>query len=580
MAKLVTAVASDLRHITASFNADMDPDTLNGRENWLCVRTTVGAMVAEVISAVVQNGDRVVLITVGPGMTPDETYTLEAPNAEDAGGTPLAGPDKELAFVAPSVLGTTEVPDSPLMNIEATTLALAETIQQRAGPAATFLLQPLGPSDTTAVVESTLDFPDGGAFFANGVRFTYTSKGQMTFYGVAVDTSYSWDDVPIATYALLTSDIKSGETTVFAYEQALRDTVFMDAEGIAFDALMSMYGIPRPTWATIANWRQAAKGVVWNVRGVLGSMFEFLYHALGKTTVSVNLDPAKPQALGGTWTAAHISRYFRSGTNLYWSVGITAGDLMLCPIETGWWHRADFSALPAPVTVNMELLNWTFDAGGGKFRVYTQDAALEVPPSYLAPFADFGAASMAATPSLSRWLWMFGGPSLYADAAQLDIATNGLVTATVIPSNWAGTWRTLTFTDQRTSPARGGNYTAFFYVNGSVAASVVLGASATTATTTGTWAVSDGDVVNVEIVAGAGVSQALVQPRVSLSVDNPAGMADAGYLGDDTSADDPLPLYLGSTEFDSAFARTVQNLLAAGVWGDVYLVDFLTRYGY
>lgn len=573
MAKLTSVVTSDLIHLTAVFDADMDPASLEGPSNWTCTRSTVGAMIAEVVSAEVQPGDRQVKILVGPGMSPSETYTLAAPNAEDATGTPLAPSDKELAFVAPSTLGPIQ---SKLMNIEAVTLALCETLQQRAGPAATFLLQPIALGDTTVIVESTLDFPESGAFFVNNLRFTYTAKGQMTFTGVALDPAFGWDGAPVPTNSLLTGDIKSGPTTVFAYEQALRDTVFTQATGRAFDSLVSMYGVPRPNRADQEDWRQAAKAVIWNSRGTLGSMCEFLYHALGKTTIAVALDPAKPQALGGTWTAAHISRLFRYGEKIYWSTGISSGDLLLCPIETGWWDRADFSSLPAPVTVDMELLNWTFDAGSGRVRVYVQDATLEVPPSYLAPLADFGAESMPATAGATRYLWMFGGPSLYQDISSWPASTLALFTAVPMPENWSGTWSTLTIADQRTAPARGGTYTADLQVNGSTVATVVLGAGATTAVTAGSWTINPGDIVTVAITAGAGVTQALIQPRVSVSVEGP----DATYLGDDTSADDPNAMYLSSTEFDEAFARTFGNTLAAGVWSEVRLVDFLTRFGY
>jgi len=580
MAQLISVVADDLTHLVATFDAAMNPDSLNGAANWLCTRSTVGAMIAEVISAEVQAGDQIVYIVVGPGMSPSETYTLSAPNAEDSGGTPLSPSERELAFVAPSILDSSPVPDSPLMNIEAVTLALAETLQQRAGPAVTFLVQPFGPDDTTALVESTLDFPASGAFFVNNIRFTYTSKGQMSLIGVALDPAFGWDGVPLPTNALLTGDIKSGPTTVFAYEQAIRDTVFTTAQGIAFDALVSMYGVPRPNWADEDDWRQAAKAVVWNVRGVLGSMFEFFYHALGKSTVTVTLDPAKPQTLTGTWTAAHISRLFKYDGKVYWSVALSGSDLQLCPVETGWWNRADFSSLPSSMSADVELLHWTFDAGGGQVRVYTADAALETPQSYLAPFADFGAEAMPATAGATRYLWMFGGPALYQDISSWPASAIELFTATSIPSDWAGTWSTLTIADQRTSPARGGSYTAALRVNGVDVATVVLGASASTAQTAGSWTINAGDIVSVAVTAGAGVSQALIQPRVSVSVNNPAGMPEGGYLGDDTSADDPYPTYLASTEFDEGFANTVQGLLAAGVWSDVRLVDFLTRDGY
>lgn len=581
MAKLTSVVAPDLTNIVATFNADMDAASLNGRENWTCVRSTVGAMVAEVIDAVVQTGDRIVHILVGPGLSPDETYTLEAINAEDALGNILPEVDRELAFVAPSVLAETLVPYSPLLNLEAVTQALGETLQDRTGPAATFLLQPIQDGDTDVVVESTLLFPDSGAFFVDNFRFNYTSKGQMTFYGVTPDPAYAWPRNPLAQYALLVGDTKTGETTAFAYEQALRDTVFMTAAGVAFDVLVAMYGIPRPSWAPQEDWRLAAKEVVWNVRGVMGSMLGFLYHALPKTTIEVDRDPAKPQALIGIWTVADVSRLYRLEDKLYWSVGITAGDLMLCPVETGFWHRADFSALPAPDTVDVEQLSWTFDAGNGMFRIYVADATIDVPPSYLGAQAYWGAQEVVDTPGISRWLWLFGGPSAFDDISSTPAATNGLVTSTAIPAAWAGTWRNLYFNaPAHVSGNRGGSYTANMYVNGVLVATVVLGASATSAVWTGTLTLAENDSIALEIVAGGTVIYPLEQPRVSCTIDA-AGSQPEAFLGVPYSlTDPPNPLYLASSEFDVGFAGTVQRLLAAGIWSEVRLVEPLTRTGY
>ena len=108
-------------------------------------------------------------------------------------------------FVIPGSFAgpTSEWPHGPL---RALTHVLGETLREFAGVPMTRLVQPLGPTATTAFVESTLELPSSGAAWIGMLHFTYTSKTDGTLTGLVCDV---YRTTTINTYADVRLDPRS-----------------------------------------------------------------------------------------------------------------------------------------------------------------------------------------------------------------------------------------------------------------------------------------------------------------------------------------------------------------------------------
>ena len=63
--------------------------------------------------------------------------------------------------------------------------SVAQSLQHYKGPLCTRITSSINLDDTVLPVESTLDFPESGEFYIEGVLFTYSSKTSTTFSGVS-----------------------------------------------------------------------------------------------------------------------------------------------------------------------------------------------------------------------------------------------------------------------------------------------------------------------------------------------------------------------------------------------------------
>lgn len=185
MAALTQVITSDLLHLSAVFNAAMDTATLQGGSKWL-LTPPVGAIPAVITVAVAETASKVNLV-VGPALTAGATYTLQAPSAKDSNGNVLPPQDNTIQFVAPNVPGI--VVDSGGL-LAVFTRMFGEAVQELAGRALTRLVAGFGEDDAIAYVETTLGFPNKGAFFVNGRRYTYTGKTDASFTGCVKQRPY------------------------------------------------------------------------------------------------------------------------------------------------------------------------------------------------------------------------------------------------------------------------------------------------------------------------------------------------------------------------------------------------------
>tara|TARA_Y100001963_G_C6656108_1_gene388126 strand:+ start:492 stop:839 length:348 start_codon:yes stop_codon:yes gene_type:complete len=92
-----------------------------------------------------------------------------------------------MKFQVPVGLDTLEAEKFPMGMLRALTLAFGEESQYTHGKPVTKLVKPIKSGDTIALVESTLAFPDKGAFFVGARRFTYKGKTDGSFVEVTPD---------------------------------------------------------------------------------------------------------------------------------------------------------------------------------------------------------------------------------------------------------------------------------------------------------------------------------------------------------------------------------------------------------
>jgi hypothetical protein len=117
-------------------------------------------------------------LTLYPGVSPGVDYLLTAESGTYGTAEATVTPDPALAYPDES---------EPYRNVAAVANAWGRQLAAQAGTAQTALVADLEADATTALVESTLGFADDGAVYIDGVRFTYTSKTDAAFHGLATE---------------------------------------------------------------------------------------------------------------------------------------------------------------------------------------------------------------------------------------------------------------------------------------------------------------------------------------------------------------------------------------------------------
>jgi len=188
VATLSAVAVVDLQHLTATFDADMDMDSLAGAIQW-SITLPAGVVPALVTNAVPRdNSLRIVDLIVGPALTSGQSFDLVASNAETAGGVPLLLVEKTKTFAVPVQDGA--MSEWPHEILREWTRLIGEEFQQVAGVASTRLVEAFPSAGGTAFVETTLGFPDTGAFFVGPRKYSYTGRTPVSFTGCTPELVY------------------------------------------------------------------------------------------------------------------------------------------------------------------------------------------------------------------------------------------------------------------------------------------------------------------------------------------------------------------------------------------------------
>lgn len=147
-------------------------DDVASPEGWT-IATTTGVRVA-VLAVEYDAPD--VTITTWPEMSPGCAYTLTASFGGYGAAVESLTPASNLALPALSPV---------YRNVAAQMNSIAWQLYNLAGVAETVIAFDFGPSDTVCFVGSTYGFAEAGAFWCEQVRYTYTSKTDAAFHGVA-----------------------------------------------------------------------------------------------------------------------------------------------------------------------------------------------------------------------------------------------------------------------------------------------------------------------------------------------------------------------------------------------------------
>lgn len=168
--------------VVVVFNTAPTASTVNGADDWTVEPAALGS--AEVAVESVSGATTTWTLTLHPGLTPGDVYTVTAVNAADGGGA--ASPNSDDATVDPDFAPDDPAAEWPHLFLEAASTAIGAELHVMRGSPTTRLVRRLSPGDSVAFVESTLGF-EGSAVWIAGRRFAYTSKSDGAFHGLDPD---------------------------------------------------------------------------------------------------------------------------------------------------------------------------------------------------------------------------------------------------------------------------------------------------------------------------------------------------------------------------------------------------------
>lgn len=208
---------------------------------------------------------------------------------------------------------------SDLRLLESLTRAAGELFNDVAGRIVTRLADTFTAGDTTATVESTYGFPSAGTIWLGGVGFTYTSKTDGTFIGLASILTVNLESFDIGTEvvndvsALTPEDTEDPDVWVPQLDLAFRDTIPMLATGAtALAATRALWGLP--VYAGDPETRAGFQVACYAPRDRRQTLIQFLRAVLAEREVAVTVTQATgtPQRITGpasTFSAAMVGRW-------------------------------------------------------------------------------------------------------------------------------------------------------------------------------------------------------------------------------------------------------------------------------
>ena len=579
MASLISVIASSPTRAVALFDADMDTATLTGGAAWASIEAT-GEMLCEVTDSY-PLGARSFELSIGPAMSPGAVYDIIAADTiRDAAGGTLSLGQRTDTVTAPSEMLGDPVEDYTAM--EAVTEAVADEGQQLAGAPTTKAVANGVAPFTAWFVESTLEFPDSGAFFCRGLRFSYTSRGEVSFRGVTQDAGQNPMPAgvsPVAEGDVIVLDPRSvlptdSDVPLAATEQLLHSTLLHKARGDDFDSYCRFLGLPRIQNWPIERWRAAAMVVAFNSRGSMATTYRFLYEAmkdyvadyqvtvLGSTLAQFRITYVSGGPAAG-FTQFDLFRLWLIDGVVYWSTtgdgvwsGGTSTYLVLSRFGSSYWDRCSWREAgyspSVPTQLLAQKLPFFFDERDNlvDVRMDFGAAVLDTPPTYLQTAYPWEIPDLAWQPNM-------GYPWYEVKVAQEAGTLEGLQ----ITADFGGT------------PARYGDYTVTLYINGvATALTCTLGDTDTEAVdNTHTVSYVAGDeleiVFSTPLVAPSPGGTDLANAIVSVRRQVPSGEPPGGYILADATADDPntgpWPLYLGGSE-GGLWQAFLSKILALG----------------
>lgn len=177
-------------------------------------------------------------------------------------------------------------------------------------------------------------------------------------------------------------------TPLSKIQQALKDTLFVAAEGTAFSRICGYYGMRRPLVIRPDYWRNACRSTVFSAKGTAGPIFKFLEHSFGEwidnnsTFTGVAVSPNVIEF--DSATPAMENRFCRINGKLYRSSALlnggVDGQLSFIYSDTTLFSAADFTGL-AEYTV--AFLPFEIVEHGCEYKVLLDDGILNFPPTYL-----------------------------------------------------------------------------------------------------------------------------------------------------------------------------------------------------
>jgi len=326
----------------------------------------------------------------------------------------------------------------PWGELEAWTSALGQEIEALVGRAMTRLLEPLAPTATRAVVESTFRWPAAGAGWIRGQRVRWTSKTDGTLEGLSYpeprdprDTIAAWSPVVLDPQSVAPSELPTAFMS--ALDAACRNTSPATATGRDLKIVSDLLGLPLIASWNADDWRAAlswASSIARDRRPVIDGFLRRLLRSF-EIPQTVSLSASQPQRLtaASAWvTVDDVGRWVtvdgRAGTYVVVAVDETAGLWAeLSRLGGGPWGLAG-AYWTGTTTTTARLLAYALAEDPrqpARLTVQLWRSDLTVPPSYLQP--------------PSAWLLYQDETSAFQVGDRLESANGATATIAVLVDN-------------------------------------------------------------------------------------------------------------------------------------------------
>jgi len=180
--QVTSASALSLTRIQVVYDTAYVSSSVQAINQWTITANTPGIIPS--IHTISEPSSTTVYLDLSPGLSPGSQYTVDNPYVKDSGSN-FASPSSGQFTVSASLYEAIE--GYPLGMLESVTLAFGEQCQETHGTPVTTLVRDFESDDTTMFLDSCLGFPERGAVFLQGVRYTYLSRTDGALVDVEAD---------------------------------------------------------------------------------------------------------------------------------------------------------------------------------------------------------------------------------------------------------------------------------------------------------------------------------------------------------------------------------------------------------